>query len=94
MENDGVYYFGSEDTVIPCIQKAWDRQHTYSNIVTCLANRTLKLLQQMLWNKVILELELETLFNEIDGICQQKRLTESHKLTQLRLESIKRELRK
>lgn len=94
-----MFYFGrvgaeGNKEVIPCIIKAIEMKYLYSNVMTVLANRMLKLLLELLRHSITLEQELADLFGKINSLCEERGLTDNHKLTSLRLSKVSKELQK
>lgn len=69
-------------------------KYLYSNVMTVLANRMLKLFLSLLRHSITPEPELADLFNKINGQCEERGLTDNHKLTKLRLAKVSAELQK
>ena len=95
---DGLFYFGKKTgaskEILPCIKGAQDKRHLYSNLMTCLINRVLKLMMSLLRGRTQPCDQVTETFEAIEKICSSRGLTESHQLTKLRLQEVKRELRK
>lgn len=88
--NDNRTFYFSKD--IACIDKSCNNEYLYSNIVTILVNRMLKLLMQILNHRLHVENDLLLNFKDI-AECKTK-LTKRFQLTQKRISAVEKELTK
>jgi len=74
-------YYQSPD--VACIAKASQIKYLYSNVLTILVNRMLKLLAQILKHRLPIESDLQSLFQQIAG--REGKMTKSFALTSRRI---------
>lgn len=68
-EKNQSYYF---DQSLACLEKASLEQYMYSNLLTILTNRMLKLLFQIIKHRLTLDQEIHNIFNEITKYSQEQ----------------------